>query len=34
LQMPCVLSFSTCIEQVARESAEWHLELTREQVKN
>jgi len=34
LQMPCVLSFSTCIEQVARESAEWHLELTREHVEH
>lgn len=30
LLMPCVLSFFSCVEQVARESAEWHLELTRE----
>ena len=32
LHMPCVLTFFTCIEQVARESAEWHTELTREQI--
>lgn len=32
LQMPCVLTFFACVEQVARESAEWQLELTRHQV--